>query len=60
MKRHDYLTLALTATILGMIIAMTPKGETITDPAFVASHGIDILGLTRNARSLPEEDYPAY
>ena len=60
MKKHDYLTLALTAVILGIVIAMTPKGETIADHVLIAPYGIDILGLTRNAGNLPEEDYPAH
>jgi hypothetical protein len=60
MNKRDYLTLALAAVILGIILAISPKLETIADEATVGAHGIDILGLTRNARNLPEEDFPAH
>ncbi len=60
MNKRDYLTLALAVFILAIIAAVTPKVETIADEASVGAYGIDILGLTRNARNLPEEDYPAH
>lgn len=60
MKTRDYLTLALAAFILAIIVTISPKVETIANEASIGAHGIDILGLTRNARHLPEEDYPAH
>jgi hypothetical protein len=60
MKKHDYFVLGLAAVILGIIIAISPKVETIADEASIANHGIDILGLTRSARNLPDEDFPAH
>jgi hypothetical protein len=60
MKTRDYLTLALAAFILAIIFSISPKVETTANEASIAAHGIDILGLTRNARNLPEEDYPAH
>jgi hypothetical protein len=60
MKKHDYFALALAAIILGIILTIAPKLETIADEATITHHGIDILGLTRNARNLPEEDFPAH
>jgi hypothetical protein len=60
MKKHDYLALALAAVILAIIFAISPKVGTIADEASIGLYGIDISGLTRNARHLPEEDYPAY
>jgi hypothetical protein len=60
MNKHDYLALALAAVILGIIFVLSPKVGTIADEASIATYGIDIPGLTRNARHLPEEDYPAY
>jgi hypothetical protein len=60
MKTRDYLTLALAAFILAIVLAFSPKVETIANEATVGAHAIDILGLTRNAGSLPEEDYPAH
>ncbi|MGB9366516.1 MAG: hypothetical protein WCE79_10935 [Xanthobacteraceae bacterium] len=60
MKTRDYLTLALAAFILTVVLAISPKVEMIANEASVGARAIDILGLTRNARNLPEEDYPAY
>lgn len=60
MTKRDYLVLSFAATILGIIVAMTPKVETSAYEASFTPHGIDILGLSRNARNLPEENYPAY
>jgi len=60
MKKRDYLVLALAVFILGIVVAISPKTETIANEASIGTRGIDILGLTRNAQNLPEEDYPAY
>ena len=61
MKTRDFLTLALAAFILAVIFSISPKVETTANEALVSgTRGIDILGLTRNARNLPEEDYPAH
>ncbi|MEJ0074525.1 MAG: hypothetical protein WDO17_03610 [Alphaproteobacteria bacterium] len=60
MNKHDYLALALAAVILAIILVISPKVGTIADEASIASHGIDILGLTRNARVLPDEEFPAH
>jgi hypothetical protein len=60
MKKHDYLAIALAAVILAVIIAISPKIGTIADEASIGSYGIDIPGLTRNARNLPDEEYPAH
>jgi len=60
MKTRDYLTLALAAFVLAIVLLLSPKVETIANEASLGAQGIDILGLTRNAGHLPEEDYPAY
>jgi hypothetical protein len=60
MKKPDYLVLALAAVILGIMIAISPKVETVADEASMEAYRIDIPGLTRNAGNLPEQDYPAY
>jgi hypothetical protein len=60
MKKHDYLALALAAVILSIIFAIAPKVETVADEASIATLGIDTSGLTRNARNLPDQEYPAY
>lgn len=60
MKKFDYVALALAALVLGLIIAIAPKTETIADEASFANSGIDISGLTRNTRNLPVEEFPAH
>ena len=60
MKKHDYLALVLAAVILAIIVAISPKIETVADEASMGAAGIDISGLTRNTRNLPEHDYPGY
>jgi len=60
MKKHDYFVLALAGVILGIIIAVSPKIETVADEASIGTFGIDTSGLTRNAGRLPEQEYPAY
>ena len=60
MKKHDYFALALAAVILAIIIAISPKVETIADEATITNQAFDIPALTRNARNLPDQEYPAY
>ena len=60
MSKRDYLAVGLAALILGIIIAISPKVETVANEAFIGPYSIDILGLTRNAGHLPEQDFPAY
>ncbi|HWP16666.1 MAG TPA: hypothetical protein VNM46_13660 [Xanthobacteraceae bacterium] len=60
MKKNDYLALALAAVILGIIIAISPTVGPVADEASMGVYGLDIPGLTRNARHLPEQDFPAY
>ena len=60
MKKHDYFALALAAVILAIIIAISPRVETIADEAIIGPYGIDATGLTRSAGKLPEIEYPAY
>ena len=60
MKKHDYFALALAGVILAIIIAISPRVETIADEALIGPYGIDATGLTRNAGKLPEQGYPAY
>ena len=60
MTKRDYLLLVFAIVVLGIFIVFSPKTETIANEASIGAHGIDILGLTRNARNLPEEEYPAH
>jgi len=60
MRKHDYIVLALAAAILAVIIAASPNVQTVANEASTEIYGIDILGLTKNARDLPEHHYPAH
>ena len=60
MRKHDYIVLALAAAVLTVIMAISPKVETIANEASTEIYGVDILGLTRNAQDLPEQHYAAH
>jgi hypothetical protein len=55
--------IVLIATVLlafvGVLVA-APKATNGTRGASVANVGVDIFGLTRRARDLPEQSYPAH
>jgi len=55
--------IVLTATVLlalvGVLVA-APKATNSTRGASEASTGLDIFSLTRRARNLPEQSYPAH
>jgi hypothetical protein len=60
MRRQDYIVLALAAIIVAVIIAISPNATTVANEASTEIYGIDILGLTKNARDLPEQHYAAH
>ena len=60
MRKHDYIVLALAAAILATIIAISPNVQTVANEASTEIYGVDILGLTKNARNLPEQHYAAH
>jgi hypothetical protein len=61
MRKHDYALLALAALLVGTFIAISPKITTVASEASTTElYGIDILGLTRNAKDLPDEHFPAH
>jgi len=60
MRKHDYIALALAAAILAVIIAISPNVQTVANEASTEIYGVDILGLTKNARNLPEQHYAAH
>lgn len=51
---------ALAAVVLAVIFAVAPKSIVTTNAASTEVYGIDILGLTKNAKDLPIEQYAAY
>ena len=52
--------LGLAGLILAMIVTVAPKASVTTNLASTEITGIDILGLTRNARDLPAQQYAAH
>lgn len=52
--------LGLAGLILALIVTVAPKAAVTTNQASAETIGIDILGLTRNARDLPAQQYAAY
>jgi hypothetical protein len=61
-KTHTQVTVALTAAaiVLASILAVSPNATTIANEASGEIYGIDILSMTRNAKALPEQQFPAY
>ena len=51
---------ALAALVLAVIVTVAPKAMVMTNAASTEMYGIDILGLTKNAKDLPVEQYAAY
>jgi len=52
--------MAFAALILGLIWFVSPHATLIANKASGEVYGIDILGLTKQAKELPEERYPAF
>jgi hypothetical protein len=51
---------ALAALVLAVIVTVAPKATVMTNAASTEVYGIDVLGLTKNAKDLPVEQYAAY
>ncbi len=60
MQKREYLILALAAAIVAVIMTMSPHVTTIANEASTELYGVDILGLTKNAQNLPEQQYAAH
>jgi hypothetical protein len=52
--------LALAAIVLAVIFGVSPSATTITNAASTEVLGIDILGLTKAAKDLPEQQFAAH
>jgi hypothetical protein len=48
----------LAVLFLAGAIALAPRAQ--TNEALRAAQGIDIMGLSKNVRNLPEEQFPAH
>lgn len=51
--------LTMSVTVLAVILAISPQTTTVANEASGDIYGIDILGITRNAGSVPEQQIPA-
>jgi hypothetical protein len=60
MRKQLTALLALAAAILAVIIVVAPHARTITNEASTEIYGIDIAGLTKAAKNLPEQQFAAY
>lgn len=52
--------IAVVALAFAGVLVAAPNAKNGTQDTAAASTGIDILSLTRNARNLPEQSYPAH
>ena len=52
--------LAAAAIVLAVILAVSPHATIIANEASGEIYGIDILGLTKKATNLPEQQFPAH
>ncbi|MEN3383226.1 MAG: hypothetical protein V7608_3270 [Hyphomicrobiales bacterium] len=60
MRKQSIALLALAAAVLAIIIVVAPHARTITNEAATEVYGIDIAGLTKAAKDLPEQRYAAH
>jgi hypothetical protein len=60
MRKQLIALLALATVVLAVIIMVAPHARTITNEASTEVYGIDIAGLTKAAKNLPEQQYAAH
>jgi hypothetical protein len=58
MRRQTILLLAVATVVVGGTFLLLPKAAGIANQGSATS--VDILGLTKAARQLPSEQYPAH
>ena len=61
-KAYTQLTMLLAgaAVVLTVILALAPHATIIANEASSEVLGIDILGITQNAKDLPEQQFAAH
>lgn len=52
--------LAAAAIVLAVILAASPQATIVAKQASGEFYGVDILGLTKNAQNLPEQQFPTH
>ena len=54
------IVLASAAVVLALVLAISPQTTIVAKEASSEISGIDILGITKNAKNLPEQQFPAH
>lgn len=52
--------LAAAALVLAIILAISPYATIVANEASSDIYGIDILGITKSAKNLPEQQFSAH
>ena len=52
--------LAAAAVVLAVIVMISPHAAIVANEVSGEIYGIDVLGLTKNATNLAEQQFPAY
>jgi len=52
--------LAAAAVVLAVIVTISPHATVVANEVSGEVYGIDILGITKNAKHLAEQQFPAY
>lgn len=60
MQTKIFAIVALAAVILAVIISVSPHATTLANEVSGEVYAIDILGLTKNAKDLPVQQYAAH
>ena len=60
MRTRILAIIALAAIILAVIIAVSPNATIVANEVSGEVYAIDILGLTKNAKDLPVQQYAAH
>ena len=60
MRTNVLAVLTLAALILAVIVAISPHTTIVANEATGEIYGVDILGLTKDAKDLPAQQYAAH
>ena len=59
-RKQVTVALAAAALVLAIIFAISPHSEIVANEASNDIYGIDILGITKSAKNLPEQQFSAH
>ena len=61
MKTWTQLTAVVSAAgILALVVAISPQAAKVSDEMPSGTYGVDILGITKNAGNLPEQQFSTH